>query len=1270
MVKISEINRTSTFAWSSDSLPLLVTGTVAGTVDIDFSSSATLELWDIFSPTNNDKPIFTSSVENRFNALAWSKPFEGKSKGIIAGAFENGDIEFWDAEILIKTKDLSKASIHKAEKSKGVIKSLQFNPIQPHILVTGGTNGSILIWDTKTFKEPFGPGQAMTPMDEVSCVSWNNSVSHIFASTGNSGYTSIWDLKSKKEVLHLSYNGPSGRANFSHVAWHPTKSTQLVTSSDNDSCPLILTWDLRNSNAPEKVLEGHKKGVLSLDWCKQDPDLLISSGKDNSTLLWNPIEGKKLGEYPTTANWAFKTRFAPSAPDIFATASFDGKIIIQTIQDTSPPVSTKVAASNDDNEFWSELSVTETQQPVFETRQAPAWLKTPISASFGFGSKLVIVKNSPKSVVTVEKFLVKGHEKSDKIFKDLKNEDYESIIDTHLKDDIVNDLDKADWEVLKNFSKHGKKDLFNEQEPEEKDNKKNVHNNDDEEKKDGEKIEVEEDDFFSHLGNGKATTSKTFVPSGDFTIYKSSSSDIDKKLINLILKNKIEDAVESSLSQDKLIDALVLALDASASVKENVKNAYFEKYKTNSLSRVIYNVSSKNVTDLVAHANVDNFKEIAIGITSFTTDTDEYNKKMSELGDRLLEADKKNRDNAITCYLAGSALDKIANLWLQELPDLESDLLKSDTKDISTPSEARLQALTNFVEKIATYRHYSKTEGIISGPLVEPISKAILEFVNLVAGTGEFDLADKFLQLLPSEFAGVEKERILKATGKDVANTSVKPKVEPKPLPKNLPKKSAYSNVSNPITPQSQYQPPQQQPQHSQYQPQHPQQQYNKPSSIPQIPPISQQPPISQPINNYATSAPKSNPYARANPYAPSNIYKATTPTGAPQAQANTGIPPPPPPSGGSRSKQETEGWNDLPDSFKSKASAPRRPAASAAATATTPSPGPLTSQPSQSSVNSFGPLKRTVSTNNVPPPPPKSASRTVLKSTVPTQPISSPKPQHSNKYAPPPGVESAISTPGFTAPSTANASPRAAKKNPYAPTTENIPSKITYASPPAQQFSNGPPAHISLPPKNPYAPPPSSNLTPSKGIALPDKNFGSAPPPQQPFGTTMATPIQPPFSGIPPPPPTGSIIKNQPPAKSTTAPPPQPPPQHQQQEPEPEEIKHPKGDRSHISEDSLPIYQSLSKVAETIKPSIPEKYARHGADMEQRLNILFDHLNNEEISKSLIESLKQLSSNLEQKQFDQAKAINVEIATNFSDELGNWHTGLKRLITMAEAMY
>ena len=48
MVKLKEIPRTATFAWSpTGSDPLLVTGTVAGAVDADFSSTTQLELWDL-----------------------------------------------------------------------------------------------------------------------------------------------------------------------------------------------------------------------------------------------------------------------------------------------------------------------------------------------------------------------------------------------------------------------------------------------------------------------------------------------------------------------------------------------------------------------------------------------------------------------------------------------------------------------------------------------------------------------------------------------------------------------------------------------------------------------------------------------------------------------------------------------------------------------------------------------------------------------------------------------------------------------------------------------------------------------------------------------------------------------------------------------------------------------------------------------------------------------------------------------------------------------
>lgn len=45
-MKLKEINRTSTFAWSpSLSIPLIATGTVAGALDESFSNDSQLEIW-------------------------------------------------------------------------------------------------------------------------------------------------------------------------------------------------------------------------------------------------------------------------------------------------------------------------------------------------------------------------------------------------------------------------------------------------------------------------------------------------------------------------------------------------------------------------------------------------------------------------------------------------------------------------------------------------------------------------------------------------------------------------------------------------------------------------------------------------------------------------------------------------------------------------------------------------------------------------------------------------------------------------------------------------------------------------------------------------------------------------------------------------------------------------------------------------------------------------------------------------------------------------
>ena len=278
---------------------------------------------------------------------------------------ENGSLGLWDAEKL--EAGASDALISTTTKHTGAIKALQFNPLKPQILATAGAKGELFIYDVNDIENPFRLGNAAARSDDIECLAWNRKVSHILASGGTGGFVTVWDLKTKKASLTLNNN----RKPVSAIAWDPNNSTKLLTATPDDNSPLILLWDLRNSNAPEKTLQGHEQGILSLSWCPQDSELLLSAGKDNKCIVWNPHTGERSGELPEMTNWTFLTRFNPHNPNLSATASFDGKITIQTLQNTNPDTSQTAAEKNLDDEEFFRAAQTQPQGASWSLAKAP-----------------------------------------------------------------------------------------------------------------------------------------------------------------------------------------------------------------------------------------------------------------------------------------------------------------------------------------------------------------------------------------------------------------------------------------------------------------------------------------------------------------------------------------------------------------------------------------------------------------------------------------------------------------------------------------------------------------------------------------------------------------------------------------------------------------------------------------------------------------------------------------------------------------------------------
>jgi protein transport protein SEC31 len=103
-------------------------------------------------------------------------------------------------------------------------------------------------------------------------------------------------------------------------------------------------------------------------------------------------------QLPPSANWSFEVQWCPRNPDLLATASFDGKIGIHSLQATNQAIADTLPADGADIFDSTALHATSSNQHPISLTQAPKWHRRPSSAAFGFGGKLVTVSNKSLTV--------------------------------------------------------------------------------------------------------------------------------------------------------------------------------------------------------------------------------------------------------------------------------------------------------------------------------------------------------------------------------------------------------------------------------------------------------------------------------------------------------------------------------------------------------------------------------------------------------------------------------------------------------------------------------------------------------------------------------------------------------------------------------------------------------------------------------------------------------------------------------------------------------
>ncbi|XP_059778735.1 protein transport protein Sec31A isoform X5 [Balaenoptera ricei] len=834
-MKLKEIDRTAMQAWSpAQNHPIyLATGTSAQQLDATFSTSASLEIFelDLSDPSLDMKSCATFSSSHRYHKLIWG-PHKMDSKGDVSGVLiaggENGNIILYDpSKIIAGDKEVV---IAQNDKHTGPVRALDVNIFQTNLVASGANESEIYIWDLNNFATPMTPGAKTQPPEDISCIAWNRQVQHILASANPSGRATVWDLRKNEPIIKVSDH--SNRMHCSGLAWHPDVATQMVLASEDDRLPVIQMWDLRFASSPLRVLENHARGILAIAWSMADPELLLSCGKDAKILCSNPNTGEVLYELPTNTQWCFDIQWCPRNPAVLSAASFDGRISVYSIMGGSIDGLRQKQVDKLSSSFGN-LDPFGTGQPlpplqipqqtaqhriVLPLKKPPKWVRRPVGASFSFGGKLVTfanVRTQPQQgaeqqlqqhhvcisqVVTEEEFL----SRSDQLQQVVQSQGFVSYCQKKI-DASQTEFEKNVWSFLKvNFEDDSRGKYLELLGYRKEDLGKKIasalnkvdgpdvalKDSDQVAQSDGEESPAAEEQLLGERIKEEKQESE-FLPSAGGTFNISISGDIDGLITQALLTGNFESAVDLCLHDNRMADAIILAIAGGQELLARTQKKYFAKSQSK-ITRLITAVVMKNWKEIVESCDLKNWREALAAVLTYAK-PDEFSALCDLLGTRLeSEGDSLLQTQACLCYICAGNVEKLVACWTK-------------AQDGSNPL-----SLQDLIEKVVILRKAVQlTQAMDTNTVGVLLAEKMSQYASLLAAQGSIAAALAFLPDSTNQPNIVQlRDRLCRAQGDPAPGQQESPKVpyERQQLPKGRPGPVA-GHTQMPRVPAQQYYP-------------------------------------------------------------------------------------------------------------------------------------------------------------------------------------------------------------------------------------------------------------------------------------------------------------------------------------------------------------------------------------------------------------------------------------------------------------------------------
>ncbi|XP_059242023.1 protein transport protein Sec31A isoform X9 [Mustela nigripes] len=830
-MKLKEVDRTAMQAWSpAQNHPIyLATGTSAQQLDATFSTSASLEIFefDLSDPSLDMKSCATFSSSHRYHKLIWG-PHKMDSKGNVSGVLiaggENGNIILYDpSKIIAGDKEVV---IAQNDKHTGPVRALDVNIFQTNLVASGANESEIYIWDLNNFATPMTPGAKTQPPEDISCVAWNRQVQHILASASPSGRATVWDLRKNEPIIKVSDH--SNRMHCSGLAWHPDVATQMVLASEDDRLPVVQMWDLRFASSPLRVLENHARGILAIAWSMADPELLLSCGKDAKILCSNPNTGEVLYELPTNTQWCFDIQWCPRNPAVLSAASFDGRISVYSIMGGSADGLRQKQVDKLSSSFGN-LDPFGTGQPlpplqipqqtaqhniVLPLKKPPKWTRRPVGASFSFGGKLVTFENGRvqaqqgaephhhvfvSQVVTEEEFL----RRSDQLQQVVRSQGFVSYCQKKIEASQT-EFEKNVWSFLKvNFEDDSRGKYLELLGYRKEDLGKKIavalskvdgpnaalKDSDQVAQSDGEESPAAGEQLLGEcIKEGKQESE--FLPSAGGTFNISISGDIDGLITQALLTGNFESAVDLCLHDNRMADAIILAIAGGQELLAQTQKKYFAKSQSK-ITRLITAVVMKNWKEIVESCDLKNWREALAAVLTYAK-PDEFSTLCDLLGTRLeSEGDSLLQTQACLCYICAGNVEKLVACWTK-------------AQDGSNPL-----SLQDLIEKVVILRKAVQlTQAMDTNTVGVLLAEKMSQYANLLAAQGSIAAALAFLPENTNQPNIVQlRDRLCKAQGQPIpGQESSKTPYDRQQLPKGRPGPVA-GHTQMPRVPAQQYYP-------------------------------------------------------------------------------------------------------------------------------------------------------------------------------------------------------------------------------------------------------------------------------------------------------------------------------------------------------------------------------------------------------------------------------------------------------------------------------